>query len=473
MRCNLFPSQAIPSNESICKKLYLTVHCKAPHILLVNPWIHDFAAYDFWARPMGLLSLASILRLHGFNVTYLDCLDRFHPRATPQSATARSGRGPYLKTRIDRPQGLEDVDRHFSRYGIKKKWFHDDLTAISEPALILVASMMTYWWPGVRETIGMIKDCFPHTPVLLGGVYASLCHAHAIRNSGADKVHRGVCNAEILKLVADVTGLNYRSTHLQFDPTDIDAYPYPSWDLQRQIGFVPLLTSRGCPFACAYCASHYLNPSFQERSPNAIVSEIIFWHRNYHIRDFVFYDDALLVNSRKRAIPIMERIVDADLRLRFHTPNAIHIREVNAATAKLMFKVGFKTIRLGLESALFDDRKELDDKVTIEEFQRAVKHLHTAGFKQNQIGAYLLVGLPGQPLSSIEASINLVKQKGINPILAYYTPIPHTALWEKAVRSSRYDLEADPLFTNNAIFPCQDENFSWKVITHLKNLIAR
>ena len=34
----------------------------APHILLVNPWIHDFAAYDFWAKPLGLLSLAAILR---------------------------------------------------------------------------------------------------------------------------------------------------------------------------------------------------------------------------------------------------------------------------------------------------------------------------------------------------------------------------------------------------------------------------
>jgi len=52
-----------------------------PNILLVNPWIHDFAAYDFWAKPMGLLSIASILRSHGFGVYYIDCLDRFHPNA--------------------------------------------------------------------------------------------------------------------------------------------------------------------------------------------------------------------------------------------------------------------------------------------------------------------------------------------------------------------------------------------------------
>ena len=444
----------------------------APNILLVNPWIHDFAAYDFWARPLGLLSLASILRRHGFTVTYIDCLDRFHPRASPQSATARSGRGPYLKTHIARPQGMEDVNRHFSRYGIKKKWFYDDLTKAPQPALILVSSMMTYQYPGTQETIAMIKDCFPDAPVILGGVYASLCYEHAVKHSGADCVYSGACDAEILKLAAKFTGLTNLDIRPHFDPADLDSYPYPSWELQRQIGFVPLLTSKGCPFACAYCASRYLNPSFQERSSDAVVSEIFFWHEHYNIKDFVFYDDALLVNADQRAIPIMEQILRAGLKLRFHTPNAIHIREITALTANLMFKAGFKTIRLGLESALFQDRQKLDSKVTAAEFRKAVAHLKAAGFNKNQVGAYLLAGLPGQPLHSIEASVKLVKKSGVSPILAYYTPIPHTALWREAVNLSRYDLEADPLFTNNAIFPCQEQDFSWEVITYLKNLIA-
>ncbi|MDH3957783.1 MAG: cobalamin B12-binding domain-containing protein, partial [Desulfobacteraceae bacterium] len=45
-----------------------------PHILLINPWIHDFAAYDFWAKPMGLLILAALLRSQGVSVSYIDCL---------------------------------------------------------------------------------------------------------------------------------------------------------------------------------------------------------------------------------------------------------------------------------------------------------------------------------------------------------------------------------------------------------------
>ncbi len=50
----------------------------SPRILLVNPWIHDFAAYDFWATPLGLLTLGAMLRDHGARVSYVDCLDRFH-----------------------------------------------------------------------------------------------------------------------------------------------------------------------------------------------------------------------------------------------------------------------------------------------------------------------------------------------------------------------------------------------------------
>ena len=98
-----------------------------PHILLVNPWIHDFAAYDFWAKPMGLLVIASLLRRHGFTISYVDCLDRFHPRAPRSRPEVRYGRGPYQKARIAKPAGLDDVPRHFSRYGIKPEWFRADL----------------------------------------------------------------------------------------------------------------------------------------------------------------------------------------------------------------------------------------------------------------------------------------------------------------------------------------------------------
>lgn len=112
----------------------------------------------------------------------------------------------------------------------------------------------------------------------------------------------------------------------------------------------------------------------------------------------------------------------------------------------------------------------MDCKVGIREFETAARNLKAAGFNASQVGAYLLVGLPDQQRANLEKSIRTVKNMGIRPILTYYTPIPHTKLWKRAVAVSRYDLEADPIYTNNAIFPCQTETFSWKALTQLKQL---
>jgi hypothetical protein len=140
--------------------------------------------------------------------------------------------------------------------------------------------------------------------------------------------------------------------------------------------------------------------------------------------------------------PYLEKIIQAGMNLRFHTPNAVHIQCILDQTAELMHKAGFKTLRLGLETAVFQKRKNFDKKVT------------------------------EQTISSIEDSIKTVKQNNITPVIAYYSPIPHTAMWEKAVASSRYELESDPVFSNNSILPCRKEPFSWEIISYLKNLAA-
>jgi len=277
-----------------------------PNILLVNPWIHDFAAYDFWAKPLGLLSIASILRKHGFNVSYIDCLDRFHPNAPATSSQSRNGRGPFLKELIPKPKGLEDVSRNYCRYGIKIKWFREDLLTIQKPDLIFITSLMTYWYPGLQETIKIIKEFFFDVPVVLGGVYASLCTDHANAYSGADRVVAQRGEEYILKLAGEHTGY---STTQKFDPHDLNTYPYPGFDLQNKITYVPLLTSRGCPFSCAYCASYFLDPKRMLREPKSVVEEIKFWHKKYDVIDFVFYDDALLVDTKKHAIPMLEEII--------------------------------------------------------------------------------------------------------------------------------------------------------------------
>ena len=445
---------------------------RPPTILCVNPWIHDFAAYDFWSKPLGLLSLAGVLRACGCRVFYIDCTNRFHPRAQTADPFARCGRGPYLKTPIAKPAGLEDVGRTFCRYGIAPEWFVQDLRDLrARPDLVLVTSIMTYWYPGVSETIQVIKSVFPEVPVVLGGVYATLYPDHARANSGADAVTPGASENDLPEIVAAHTGMTLAP---DFDPAVFNDLPLPAIDLQRVINYAPLLTTRGCSFSCPYCANRFLHPGpMERRAPESVVEEIGFRHMAHGVKDFAFYDDALLIDPERHFVPMAKQVIARGWKVRFHTPNALHVREITPAMAGLMRQMGFETVRLGLETTSFDDRQDFDAKVTAQEFEHAAACLKQAGFDRRHLGAYLLAGLPGQSMENIKDSISVVAQSGITPIPTYYTPLPHTALWPAAVASSRYDLESDPIFTNNAILPCTKEPFSWDTITRIKQWVAK
>ncbi len=442
-----------------------------PHILCVNPWVHDFAAFDFWARPLGLFTIAAILRQNRVRVSFLDCMNRFHPRKTNHVKVYWDGRGPFDKTPIPLPQELNahlgHISKKFTRYGALKEWIEQDLMAMDRPDLILVTSLMTYWATGVAETIALIKNIFPGVPVVLGGIYASLCETHARKYSGADHVVTGPAEPILSDLVETYTG--FTLNHIP-DPADLDTTPFAALDLQDAMAYAPILTSRGCPFSCEYCASSFLEPRFRRRSPEHVFQEICHWHNNFQVKNFAFYDDALLIQPEKYAFPLLERIIDAKMDIFFHTPNAVHIKEISAKAADLMFKANFKTIRLGLETADFSSHRH-DIKVKRNEFLMAVDHLRTAGFAKDQLGAYLLCGLPDQNLDEVEGSITLVKGLGLTPVLAYYTPIPHTPMWTDAVKNARFDIAAHPALTNNSLFPCVRSQQDLERISQLKKMV--
>ncbi len=386
-----------------------------------NPWIHNFAAYDAWAKPLGLLILAAILRAHGCRVSYSDCLDRFHPRAPRTDPTARHGCGPFPKSRLPKPAVFRDVPRHFSRYGISPDWLREDLRRLPAPDLVLVTSGMTYWYTGARETIACLKEICPASPLIRGGVYASLLPEHARRHSGADEAFSGPAEAALLEIVKAHTGWG---AVRRFAPDALDTLPFPAWDLQRGLAYVPLVTTRGCQYACVYCAAHLLEPRRLRRSPASVVEELAHWHRGWGLSDFVLYDDAFLADLDGHALPVLEAIARSGLRLRFHTPNALHIRGITPEAARLLFAAGFTMLRLGLETADFEGRPGLDQKLGPSEFEAAVAALKVAGFTAGQIGAYLLVGLPGERRQAVLESIAAVQWAGIVAVPTFYSLRP-------------------------------------------------
>ena len=436
-----------------------------PSLILINPWIYDFAAYDLWSKPLGLLYLASFLRSCGFKVHLLDCLDVNHPEMqdTPAMSPPRRrpyGTGKFWRKMVTKPPLLKHVPRPYSRYGIIKQLLIKELESITNPSAILVTSLMTYWYPGVKEVISMAKETHPDAPVILGGAYARLCKEHALQNSGADHVATEG-NLNDLSFILQI--LDRFDIEVPKEPQDGSTLPYPAFHMLHRIDYVCLLASTGCPYRCQYCASHFLNPRFYQRSPYQVLEEILFWHRGHGIDDFAFYDDALLLQSDRHMAILLEKLIALGLNLRFHTPNALHVREITQEMARLLHRAGFRTIRLGLETSDMELHRDLDNKLSEGEFEKAVNNLSKAGFQMQEIGVYILMGLPGQSVESVAETIDFVGRAGATPYLAEYSPIPQTPMWKMAQACSSYDLSSEPLFHNNTLMPCWDDDQRSKV----------
>lgn len=450
---------------------HVSVAAMKKSILLVNPWIYDFAAYDFWLAPLGLLSLAALLRKNGYDIRMIDCLRRSVqasplPRIEKRPRRFPAGHGHFFKEPLPKPAALHAIPRQYNRYGITEAELLEGLRAVRKPELILVTSMMTYWYPAAFETITILKREFPGIPIILGGNYVTLCPEHA-QNAGADLLVSGAGEPQLPEILKKFLG---DDIIFQVDSADLDSYPYPAYDLYERLEQISIMTSRGCPFRCSYCASHRINPGYRRRNPIRVVDEIAFWHEGYGVCHFSFYDDALLIDPEGMAIPLLKEIIRRMPMCQFHCPNGLHLREMTPELAGLMFRAGFRTIRFGFETADVNRQRETGGKVANEHLERAVAYLREAGYAPEDIGIYLLCGLPDQRAIEVRDAINHVKRCGARPIIAEYSPIPGTALWDASVKASPYPIAAEPLFQNNSLLPCRSSLLSYKMYQDLKRL---
>jgi hypothetical protein len=101
-------------------------------------------------------------------------------------------------------------------------------------------------------------------------------------------------------------------------------------------------------------------------------------------------------------------------------------------------------------------------KVTNADMIAAVQHLKNAGFKAKDLEAYVLMGLPGQELSEVIASILFVHNLGVQVRLASFSPIHGTREFDKAVEMGLIPADIDPLLTNKTIFPLRGKDFSYE-----------
>lgn len=396
----------------------------------MNPPIHDFAAYDFWLRPYGLLTVAGHLRGQA-EFLFFDYLDRAQGNCGLRIAD-EWGRGPFPFERIPNPAPLKDIPRYFRRFGRLRAGFQEYLRTHAPFDYAFVQTVMTYWYPGVAEVVADIRHACPSARIVLGGNYATLCREHA-RRLGADLVIVGTDLQPLWQLLG-VTA---------------NAEQPALWEVYESLRIGALKLSDGCPFQCSYCSVPKVYAGFKLRPLGRALAELeLLVGRG--AENVAFYDDALLFDADRALVPFLKEVIRRGIRVNFHTPNALNARFVTEELANLMVRGGYKTFYIGFESASRQWQECTGGKVRSEELAQSVSHLLAAGANPVDITAYQIVGHPESDTQELEASMRFVHSLGIRGMLADFSPIPGTADGEACRRW--VDME-EPLMHNKTAFP--------------------
>ncbi|HYA30725.1 MAG TPA: radical SAM protein, partial [Acidobacteriota bacterium] len=154
-----------------------------------------------------------------------------------------------------------------------------------------------------------------------------------------------------------------------------------------------------------------------------------------------------------------------NIRVNFHTPNALNARFVSRELAQLMIETGFKNIYLGFESSAYAWQKSTGGKVYSEELARAVDNLLRAGADPRMLHAYLIVGHPKGSEQDVETSMRFANSLGIRVMLSEFSPLPGTPDGELC--RPWVDLD-EPLWHNKTVFTAR--LLGVREINRIKNL---
>jgi anaerobic magnesium-protoporphyrin IX monomethyl ester cyclase len=289
-------------------------------------------------------------------------------------------------------------------------------------------------------------------------------HAEAYLAAGADYVLLGEGEETLVELIAgleagdgrrfpsqsgQIPGLAYHTAAgPQRNPRrpplkDVDALPFPAWDLidverYRQIwldrhGYysMNMVTTRGCPYHCNWCAKPIWGQRYNSRSPANVVAELKWLKETYRPDHIWFADDIMglkpgwwshfadLVEAQGAKIPF-KCLSRADLIVR------------DAENVKALARSGCDIVWLGAESGSQKILNAMEKGITVDQVYEATKSLHESRVR---VGFFLQFGYPGETRADIEKTLQMVRDCRPDDVgMSVSYPLPGTR-FHKSVRA--------------------------------------
>jgi len=292
------------------------------------------------------------------------------------------------------------------------------------------------------------------TKVVVGGPHASFMADEILGSGSADFVVRGEGEHTLLELVKvlsegesfeQIKGLSYISDNRirhNADRTysdDLDTLPFPARHLLNMDKYrtsklgtrsiTSILTSRGCPYQCSFCASSKLAGTFwRARSVESIVEEIEFVKDAYGYRAFAFVDDNFTLNPQ-RVIELCEAICKRGWDIHWWCFSRVDTIVRNPEMVSLMYESGCRSTYIGIESRNQETLDSYNKKISADISREAISIL-----KNNKIEmtASFIIGALNEDREMVEDTLRFAKSLNPNTVsFTILTPYPGTDLFEQ------------------------------------------
>ncbi|MFH1312294.1 MAG: radical SAM protein [Candidatus Eisenbacteria bacterium] len=229
---------------------------------------------------------------------------------------------------------------------------------------------------------------------------------------------------------------NGRAVPLDHD--DLDCYPMPAFDdyygnhkvLRKRNAAYVLISSRGCPFSCAFCM-RVLGSKVRRRSAESVCDEMEVAIERYGAHTFDFCDDTLLYRDGKTR-DLLDLMVARGLQVKASWCGVTRADQVDRTTARMAKASGCFRLGIGVESGDDTVLETINKGITVEQVKSAVAILKEAGIA---VDAYFIVGHPNETEESLRKTLELAVELNADTIaVGLMVPYPGTRIHQMATR---------------------------------------
>jgi anaerobic magnesium-protoporphyrin IX monomethyl ester cyclase len=308
-----------------------------------------------------------------------------------------------------------------------------------------------------------IDETFPGLPVIVGGPHATSFPEEAVAAPGIRCAVLGEGEATLEELVPAVLqgrslegirGIAYRAggevletpRRPALEPEDFPSIPWHSIGLERYWRhpsmtvkgahrYLPLVSSRGCPYRCTYCHNIF-GKKFRARSASSLFEEVLRARAVWGVRDFEIIDDAFNID-RARVHEFCRLVIDSGRDLAFSLPNGVRGDLLDEETLVLLARAGFDQISWAVETASPRLQKRIGKHNDLDVLRRNMTIAHRLGIFNY---AFFMLGFPTETRREMDETVAMAMAVDAD-IVSFFRVIPYkgTPLWDEVPEALRRD----------------------------------